>query len=253
MNYLKTIFYRFFDIAIYGAIIFFLLCCPNSILAQSSFQGKRLEDAIINYVKQNNKCESEVEIKQQLNEFRFTQSGIKANIRHQNELTGMCKVTLDFVHNGEVINSKDVKINVKLFAKVPAATRFIAKGDKIAKEDIVLKRTEVTKIDPNSVVEIEEAVNKQASKNIAKSQVVLYSDINNVSAASASDVAIKKGDKVRIWYYSGAICIKTDGFALDNGTAGSVIKVKKDNKTLTGFIADDGNVIVDDQQNITAK
>ena len=270
-SYLKTIFYKFFDIALSISIISNLLiitlsllfCASDISFAQSSFQGKRLEEAIINYVKQNNKCDCEVEIKQSINEIiKFDETGVKASINHKNELTGICKVSLEFMYNGKIIGSKDVKINVKLFAKVPVAARSIAKGQKITKEDIILKKTEVTKIDPNSVIEIPDAINKQASKNIERNQVILYSDIGitdsfdnskEIFEIPNSNISIKKGEKINILYYAGGIRIATKGFALENGTAGSVIKVKTNDKTLIGFIADDGNVIVDDKQNLTLK
>jgi len=68
---------------------------------------------------------------------------------------------------------------------------------------------------------------------------------------SIKQVQINKGDKVNLLHYSGSVCIKTDGFAVENGRTGDIIKVKKDNnQTLYGFIADDGNIIIKDKKNI---
>lgn len=68
---------------------------------------------------------------------------------------------------------------------------------------------------------------------------------------SIKQVQINKGDKVNLFHYSGSVCIKTDGFAVENGSTGDIIKVKKDNsQTLYGFIAEDGNVIIEDKKNI---
>ena len=62
------------------------------------------------------------------------------------------------------------------------------------------------------------------------------------------EVQIQKGQKVKLLHYSGAICIKTDGVAMESGSTGDVIKVKKDNiQTLYGFIAEDGNVIIENK------
>jgi len=63
-----------------------------------------------------------------------------------------------------------------------------------------------------------------------------------------NQVKINKGDNIKLLHYSGAVCIKTNGVAMESGNTGSVIKVKKDNsQTLYGFIAEDGNVIIEDK------
>ena len=70
----------------------------------------------------------------------------------------------------------------------------------------------------------------------------------NNNKSNIKQVQINKGEKVQLFHYSGAICIKTNGVAMESGITGEVIKVKKDNsQTLYGFIAEDGNVIVENR------
>ena len=69
-----------------------------------------------------------------------------------------------------------------------------------------------------------------------------------------NNITINKGDKIKMLHYSGAICIKMDGVAIESGSTGDVIKVKKDNNhTLYGFVAEDGNVIIENKNNLVGK
>jgi len=235
INYFKTIFKHFFGIT---AII--IICFTVNLNAQSTFSSERLERAIISYVKNINKCESSVEINQKIQEQRFTQSGVQASIKHQGDLTGLCKVNIDFIFGNEIIRSIEVRIKVKLFANVPVATRFIPRGEDISAKDIEIRKAEVTNIDPNTVAEHGEAIGKKSKNGIPKGSIIKYSDL-----IANADVLVKRGDRVQIIHYIGnQMSIKTTGFAMSNGTAGDIIKVKRDNHTLQGFIADDGSVII---------
>lgn len=78
--------------------------------------------------------------------------------------------------------------------------------------------------------------------------------INVVSQTTTNDftqVKINKGDKIKMLHYSGAICIRANGIAMESGSTGDVIKIKKDNnQTLHGFIAEDGNIIIENKSNL---
>jgi flagella basal body P-ring formation protein FlgA len=222
----------------------FMICATINLSAQSTFRSETLQNAITQYVKQQNKCESEVEISQQIKELKFAQSGVKASISHTDDLAGLCKVNIDFLIDGKSIHSETIRIKVKLFAKVPIAVRFIPKDNIIGESDITMQMAEVTNIDPNAVPTINDAVGTKSKKGIAKGSVVQYSEI-----MSASSIYVNKNDKVKLFHYSGSICIKTDGIALEAGGAGTVIKVKSnEGQSLYGFVADDGNVIIEDKQ-----
>ena len=88
--------------------------------------------------------------------------------------------------------------------------------------------------------------NRALSRLPVRINVISGRHSNNNSEFNS--VRINKGDKVKMLHYSGAICIKMDGIAMENGNTGDVIKVKKDNsQTLYGFIAEDGNVIIENR------
>ncbi|MDR0927730.1 MAG: flagellar basal body P-ring formation chaperone FlgA [Ignavibacteria bacterium] len=211
--------------------------------AQSTFKSETLTKAIASYVENANGCKSNVEVLQALRDVKLQQSGAKATIEHTGDLVGLCKVTLNFLLDGEVVHKEDVRIKVRIYAEVPMAKRFIPKDDVIKEEDISISLTEVTNIEPNDVVQLSDAIGKASRKGIAKGAVVQYKDISSGEA-----ININRNDRVKLLHYSGSICIKANGFALEAGSAGDIIKVKGDNnQTLYGFIADDGNVIIEDK------
>lgn len=226
-------------------ILFILSTFFSKTLAQSTFSPERLEKAIIEYIQKQNICESEVSFDEVIKSQKFVRTGIKATINHKQPLAGPCKVNIDFLCEDDLVRSQEIRVTVKLFANVPTVTRFIRKDEELKQSDIAICRADVTQIDPNSIINnIEMAIGKKSRNGMVKGEVIKYNDL-----ALASEITIKKGDKIKLIHYSGAICIKTVGFALENGTPGSVIKVKKDNaQTLYGFIADDGNVIIEDKQ-----
>jgi flagella basal body P-ring formation protein FlgA len=227
----------------------FMICATTNLSAQSTFRSETLQNAITQYVNQQNKCKSEVEISQQLKDLKFAQSGVKASVSHTDDLAGLCKVNIDFLVDGKSIHSETIRIKVKLFANVPVAGRFIPKDNIISENNITMQMAEVTNIDPNAVPTINDVVGKKSKKGIAKGAVVQYSDI-----VSANSTYVNKNDKVKLFHYSGSICIKTDGIALEAGGAGTVIKVKNnDGQSLYGFVADDGNVIIEDKQTLGRK
>ena len=230
------------------AIIFFFFINSVAALSQSTFAPQTLENAIINYVKKENKCESSIEIAQTIKPLRFQQSGVNANISHTDNLLGNCKVLLSFYDGNTLIHSESIRLNVKAFATVPVAKHFIAKDKEIDKNDIVMQKVEVTNIDPNSVAYISDAVGKASKNGIAKGKVIQYTDLS-----TNNNVLIKKGDKVNLLHYRGAFLIKTEVVAIEGGSPGSRIKVKRGHQTLYGFVADDGNVILetDTRNNLT--
>ena len=215
--------------------------------SQTSFNKETLENAIINYVKTENNIETEVEISQTIKPLRFQQQGVTATISHTDQLIGNTKVLLEFFHGNNLIHQESIRIKVRVFVSVPVANKFIPKDKEINKNDITLQLADVTFINPSSVPDINEITNKLSKNGIAKGKVIQYTDL-----MTNSDVNIKRNDKVQILHYSGTILIKTEGTAMESGTPGSIIKVKRGHQTLHGFIADDGKVIVEERNKLVS-
>lgn len=231
-------------------MLVFVGACSQNLSAQSTFSVEKLAAAIEKYVTTSNGCKSVVTIDQTLKSHRFPQSGIKAEIEHKGNLSGLCKVTLVFSNNGDVVGREVLRLKVRLYAEVPVATKFIPKGQEILCGDIVMKEAEVTNINPYTLVDTAAIVGVISKSGIAKGSVVTYLMISPKSSA----ISIEKNAQINCLLYSGAICIKMNCRALDAGSVGDVIRVNnKDGKTFYGFIADDGNVIIEDKSLFSKK
>jgi flagella basal body P-ring formation protein FlgA len=238
-----------FSFLFYSLIAFAQSDSQKSDFYQSTFSAERLENSVKNYVAKNCQYECEISIEQKLRDLKFPQANVKAAINHDDALVGFCNINLQFFQNNKLINEQKVRLNVKLFDKIPVASRFLAKGEIISEDDISIKKTEITNFVTNQssvIIEKAQIIGKKAKSGIAKNSAIQSSDL-----ISENDIFVKKGEKVKIIYYAGAICIRTEGFALENGSTGSVIKVKSNDKTLHGFIAEDGNIIIEDKQNLS--
>lgn len=120
---------------------------------------------------------------------------------------------------------------------------------KFSQKDVIANISHKGDLMGNSSVDLIFSYNNEVLTKLPV-KINVTSPKNNVF----NNVTINKGDKVRMLYYSGTICIKMDGVATESGSTGDIIKVKKDNnQTLYGFIAEDGNVIIENKNNLVSK
>ncbi len=120
---------------------------------------------------------------------------------------------------------------------------------KFSQKDVIANIFHTGELIGNSRVNITFSYNNQVLTTLPV-KINVIPQHNNIF----NNVTINKGDKVKMLHYSGAICIKMDGIAVESGSTGDVIKVKKDNiQTLYGFIAEDGNIIIESKNNLVKK
>ena len=130
-------------------IVLLIVLTAIPLSAQSTFSVKTITDAITNYVKKENLCESRVEITQSIKPFYFSEKGVTANISHIDNLAGNCRIDLSFMLDDKVINTQQVRLNVVLLVEVPVSTRFIPKDQPIQVGDIEIQKSDVTMINPD--------------------------------------------------------------------------------------------------------
>ena len=237
MNKIKDILILSFFVIIFGQLQLF---------SQSTFSKERIIKAIESYVQANSQCETRTEIEQAIRDFSFPQDNVKAEFSHTDELRGKTKLTLNFKKNNEVVGSNTIRLHVFCYAKYPVTTKFIPKGETIKATDIEIAKVDITHLAAPIITQKEEAVGKVARTGIVKGDPIKFNDL-----LTGKEVAIKRGAKVNLLHYSGAILIKSKGTALQDGVTGDIIKVKKDNaNTLYGFIAEDGNIIIEKKEDL---
>jgi hypothetical protein len=120
---------------------------------------------------------------------------------------------------------------------------------KFSQKGVIANISHSGKLIDNCKVNINFSYNDQTLSNVIV-RIKVISDNQAISNTLFNQIHIKKGDKVKLLYYSGAICIKMDGIAMEEGNTGNIIKIKKNNsqRQLYGFIAEDGNIIIEDKK-----
>ncbi|HPP40251.1 MAG TPA: flagellar basal body P-ring formation chaperone FlgA [Candidatus Kapabacteria bacterium] len=209
--------------------------------SQSTFSKERIETAIINFLKSQTNADIEIEIVQNIRPISFVESSVSASLRHNfNDFKGLGFVWIDFIKDGKVISTEQIRVKIRKFRLIPVTTRFVRSGETLSNADFIIKRVDVTNFNESELVLDNSVVGKITKNGIPKDNPLKISDLSN-------DIIIKKGQIVTIIAQSGAISIKTLGTALQDGGAGDIIRVKRSgqgNIVLTGTVNELGFVLL---------
>lgn len=225
--------------------ILFALTSFAFMSAQSSFNGTRLEEACVSYVQNvvNDNCE--VEILQKIRDQVFAEKGVTASIvQVSKELRGISRIAVEYKLNDAVLRKIEIRLKVKLFKNVPAASVFLSKGTVIEDNMIEMKLKDVTDISPEDLIGNSEIISKTLKNGIAKGSVITKKDIGY------GDV-IKRGDKVKIIAESGAVRVAAMGTALTSAEEGETIRAKLDgysSSVIQGTASMNGTIIIKSQK-----
>lgn len=208
--------------------------------AKSTFPGDRLEAACENYIMKNVTGDMEIECMQVVFDQKFEQEGVTARcMANKSLLRGLCKVDLEFHHNGRIIKRVPVAYRIKFFGQVPTALKRIAKGIIIESEDISLARMEVTNLSRNEIPTLQEIIGTKGASNISKGSIIKRSILEQ-------EKLISRGDKVVIVVQTPSVRIRASGAALNDAAIGDVIRVIRDggNNVLQGIVNYDGSIAI---------
>ncbi len=208
--------------------------------AKSTFPGDRLEEACNNYILKNVGGDIEIECMQVVFDQEFEQESVTARCRaNKSLLRGLCKVDIEFLHNGRIIKRVPVAYRVKFFGNVPTALNRIAKGMTINSGDVSLARMEVTGLSKNEIPALNEIVGTKVLSHIPPGSVIKRNMLER-------EKLISRGDKVVIVVQTPSVRIKASGSALSDAAIGDEIKVTRDGggSVLKGIVNDDGSIAV---------
>ncbi|MCA9247284.1 MAG: flagellar basal body P-ring formation protein FlgA [Planctomycetales bacterium] len=118
--------------------------------------------------------------------------------------------------------SLDVLADVSLPASVVTATRPIPRGTLIRADDLVLQpapQTRTEQVLQAAYLNIEDAVGKEAVRNIAAGQPL---DAQN----ARSPILVKQNDVVTVYSRAGGVSVRTHGRARQSGSQGELITIE---------------------------
>lgn len=220
-------------------IIIFLISV-GTLSAGSTFSGKRLEDAVVNYIRSNTKHESKILLLNDIKDYKFNQSQITASINHSEELRGYTHINLIFRDDNQIVKEIKVAVRIRLFSDVLTYAYPMKIGQEITSGNIKYASKEITDYSEGELPSKESIAGKLLNKSVTSGRIVTLNDI-------AEEKVINRGDKIPIVVTAGAVQIRTLGTALNSAKAGEEIRVKRDgtqNRILYGTAAKDGSVLI---------
>lgn len=229
----------------YINILILIILSNLNIIAQSTFSEQTIRKAILSYLKDNAPQNSEFEIMSEIEEVKYSQPGITATIINKsNSYNGLINLQILFKSSDKNLKFLDVQARVIKLIELPFATRNISKNTVISSEDIEYKFIDESKfkaIDSN----IFDLIGKRTNKFIQKGVLIQENMLE-------SEKIINRGDKVIILSNSGAISVRTQGTALEDGAEGQTIRVSRDSfnkKILSGIVQNDGSILININSN----
>ena len=129
---------------------------------------------------------------------------------------------------------------IKTYQLVVVLTIPVQRGEIITQQHLAFERREVSNLRENFATQIEQVVNKQATRQLEAGTVI--SLMNHL----AEPKIIKRGDKVVISSSNTNFSIKMSGIAMMDGTKGQLIKVKNQNsgRIINATVVEPGLVVV---------
>jgi flagella basal body P-ring formation protein FlgA len=217
----------------------------KNLYSRSYFSGDNIKSACVNYIYSVVNDEVEIKVTDNIPNQNFEEDKVYARFQgDKNTLKGNTHVIVEFLKEEKIIKKITIPVNIKIYKKLPVAVKTIISGKQIKSGDFELKKIDATNLNSEDIVTEDEVLGAIAKRNISKNNVILKSYIQ-------SGNQINRGQKVEINVISGGVRIRTSGTALQDGLAGSEIRVRKDNTNviLNGVVSEDGTVVINLTEN----
>jgi len=144
-----------------------------------------------------------------------------------------------FKQNGKLLRKIQVKVRIKAFADVAAASTTLYRGTIINSDQLTMTHRNLALIG-NPFLKPQVLIGSKVKKTIPSGQIIGRDDIELESMVS-------KGEQVKIFAIKSPMSVSALGIALSDGIPGEIIKVKNSNSkiTVTGRVLGRGKVIVE--------
>jgi len=111
-----------------------------------------------------------------------------------------------------------VPVTLALYKKIVVASRTLPRGTQLIREDIKLEERDTTQLHRGYLTNPEQVIGNTLKRNLQMNSVLLPSHIK-------APYTIKRGERVTILAKAGALLVRMNGKALENGTLNEQIKV----------------------------
>ncbi|MDD2658617.1 MAG: flagellar basal body P-ring formation chaperone FlgA [Methylococcales bacterium] len=128
---------------------------------------------------------------------------------------------------------------IKVYENVIVLTRPVQRGEIISRQNIAIKRRDISSLRGDFINQVEQIENKQAAQFIPAGVIV-------GSRNFIEPRLVKRGDKIVISALQPGFTIRMNGIAMMDGTKGQVIRIKneKSGRIISGTVIEPGLVSV---------
>ncbi len=136
--------------------------------------------------------------------------------------SNISRITVGVRCNSEKSWTLYVPVSISIQKEIAVATRELSRGQVLTHKDVRLEERDVAPLRRGYFQSQEEVIGKKLKRSIRMSDPITPPKIT-------TPVAVKRGSKVMILASTGAIQVRMNGKALDNGSVGERIKVENQN------------------------
>lgn len=229
-------------------LLILIIAGGNSFLhGKSTFSADRIKSACEAYIKDNLGGNAEVSFMQAVKDQQFAEDDVSASISSDpGRLKGICRIKLAFTKDNVILREYEVSLRIRIIREMAVAARTIRSGEKISAGDYEIRPVDVAAYSESELIQPAELDDATAARIIPSGTVFTRTLLGNPRL-------IRKGDKVIIVVISGAVRIRTTGFAMQDASAGETIKIKYNGSILTGRAAMDGSIVLAANESLTDK
>jgi flagella basal body P-ring formation protein FlgA len=154
--------------------------------------------------------------------------------------SGSVPITLVYLERGREVRRETVTAQVELAVRAWVAARRLRRGDDVRAEDVREVELSSRQLPQGALLDASAAIGKRAARAVPEGAVWRAAWLETAHL-------VRRGDLVPLVFMAGGLRIEARGRALEDGSAGAVIRVQNadSRRELAGRVAADGAVHVE--------
>lgn len=155
------------------------------------------------------------------------------------------QANMHIISDGKTVSVSPVQGRYEAIANVPVLTRKTSDGDVISDADITMMDVPERQVHKDTARNAEDLIGKSPKRSISPNRPIRLTEID-------LPVIVKRGSSVDVQYSAPYMTIRTVGVALEDGSLGSVVRIKNEQsgKAITARVIGTGKVEANNEKTI---
>lgn len=220
-----------------------LFCLSMRAYSQTKFSGEAIRSHLMEEIRLRVGDDAEIVVSQSIQDLFFPEKDVTYLFDFESGnskiLCGNFIVGVEFRFGTKLLRRIEVPARVRIYRDLLVATKTIRQGEIISTDNTTISRKEVPPYVSEEEINPEQLVGRPAFYSIVRGSVITRKMVSE-------NLAIRRGERVRILVILGGISIATNGTALQDARAGETIRCLRDGSrsVLTGLASKDGSIVI---------